>query len=787
MNKYLKKLEYDLVLNQLSTYCKTYIGKDICFHLLPNSSFEFVSQKLKETDESIRIRYQKGRAPICELPTIDIWIKQILSHTCLTAKAILQFSLLLKIARELKDYFFEDEQIDLSAYPILSNFFDQLYLNRNLEQTIHSIIIDENTISDSASSSLSHIRRSIRNIEQEIKDKLSQFIHSSHSKYLQENLITIRNDRYVIPVKEEYRTQIKGFIHDISSSGSTIFIEPISIFELNNKLNQLRAEENIEIEKILFHLTSLLEPYIEQFQNNLHIIGMLDFIFAKAEYAIFLDGIIPKLNQEKMICFNKARHPLIAKDKVVPIDITLGKSFSSLVITGPNTGGKTVTLKTVGLLTLMAMSGLAIPAQENSSVFIFDYVFADIGDEQSIQESLSTFSSHMLNIVDIIKHATNSSLVLVDELGSGTDPIEGSSLAISILEYLYEHKTLTIATTHYPEIKYYALTQEGFENASQEFDLELLKPTYRLLIGVPGKSNAFAISQKLGLQEHILKRANDFMDHSTFQIEDLLKSIYDDKQKIEQEKEKIETTQKEIQQLKHKLEEDYSDKLEKEKQKIENAKIEARNILTDAKELVSKTIREVNLAKEHSSFKDLEHIRNQLNDSIKSSSNPLPLPESTTSINEQDIKLGMQVYIQPFHQEGIILSLPNRDHMVQVQIGLIKTTVKVKDITFSKSKPVKEVSSYHSKRKASSFKSKNISNKINVIGQTIEEANFLIDKFLDDCVMAKLETAEIVHGKGTGKLREGIHQFLKHHPHVKAFRVGTFGEGEMGVTIVTLK
>ena len=514
---------------------------------------------------------------------------------------------------------------------------------------------------------------------------------------------------------------------------------------------------------------------------------MLDFIFAKAEYAIFLDGIIPKLNQEKMICFNKARHPLIAKDKVVPIDITLGKSFSSLVITGPNTGGKTVTLKTVGLLTLMAMSGLAIPAQENSSVFIFDYVFADIGDEQSIQESLSTFSSHMLNIVDIIKHATNSSLVLVDELGSGTDPIEGSSLAISILEYLYEHKTLTIATTHYPEIKYYALTQEGFENASQEFDLELLKPTYRLLIGVPGKSNAFAISQKLGLQEHILKRANDFMDHSTFQIEDLLKSIYDDKQKIEQEKEKIETTQKEIQQLKHKLEEDYSDKLEKEKQKIENAKIEARNILTDAKELVSKTIREVNLAKEHSSFKDLEHIRNQLNDSIKSSSNPLPLPESTTSINEQDIKLGMQVYIQPFHQEGIILSLPNRDHMVQVQIGLIKTTVKVKDITFSKSKPVKEVSSYHSKRKASSFKSKNISNKINVIGQTIEEANFLIDKFLDDCVMAKLETAEIVHGKGTGKLREGIHQFLKHHPHVKAFRVGTFGEGEMGVTIVTLK
>ena len=492
------------------------------------------------------------------------------------------------------------------------------------------------------------------------------------------------------------------------------------------------------------------------------------------------------MNDDKQINLIKARHPLINKEVVVPININLGINFNTLVITGPNTGGKTVTLKTVGLITLMAMSGLNIPANENSSVFVFDNVFADIGDEQSIQESLSTFSSHMLNIIEILKNSTSDSLVLVDELGSGTDPIEGSSLAISILEALYNRGILTLATTHYPEIKNYALTHSGFENASQEFDIDTLSPTYKLLIGVPGKSNAFAISKKLGLSDDILQRANEFLDTDTIHVEDLLKNIYDNKQKIENEKNEIEQRLAKISQLQEDLEKDYSNVQNKQNEIINKAKLEAREILYSAKDEATNIIRQMRKIENTSnSLKDLDNYRNKLTDSIKKVSSNKISNSSSSNLDVNQLKVGMDIYINKFMNNGTLLSLPNKNNEVQVQCGNMKSFVPVTDISIANKK--QSTNKTPSKAFSGMSKSKNISPEINVIGQTVDEAIFVIDKYLDDCSLAKLKTVRIVHGKGTGKLRTGIHAFLKKHPHVKSFRLGTFGEGEMGVTIVELK
>ena len=572
----------------------------------------------------------------------------------------------------------------------------------------------------------------------------------------------------------------------MSNSGSTVFIEPVSIFELNSKIANLTVEENLEIEKILAKFTNSLFEILEQLENNLRIIGLLDFIFAKANYSISLDATRPILNDDKQINLIKARHPLINKDSVVPININLGINFNTLVITGPNTGGKTVTLKTVGLITLMAMSGLNIPANENSSVFVFDNVFADIGDEQSIQESLSTFSSHMLNIIEILKNSTADSLVLVDELGSGTDPIEGSSLAISILEALYNRGILTLATTHYPEIKNYALTHSGFENASQEFDIDTLSPTYKLLIGVPGKSNAFAISKKLGLSDDILQRANEFLDTDTIHVEDLLKNIYDNKLKIEDEKNEIEQRLAKISQLQEDLEKDYSDVQNKQNEIINKAKLEAREILYSAKDEATNIIRQMRkIGNTSNSLKDLDNYRNKLTDSIKKVSSNTISNSSSSNLDVNQLKVGMDIYINKFMNNGTLLSLPNKNNEVQVQCGNMKSFVPVTDISIVNKK--QSTNKTPSKAFSGMSKSKNISPEINVIGQTVDEAIFVIDKYLDDCSLAKLKTVRIVHGKGTGKLRTGIHAFLKKHPHVKSFRLGTFGEGEMGVTIVELK
>ncbi len=818
MQNYLNKLEYDKILTLLSANSKTYLGKELCLDLKPATSKDKVITLLKETDEACVISLRKGNLPISDFEDISLPIKNLKSNISLSSKALLDTANILRLSRDLKEYFYKDEDFDLSNFSILDSYFCRLYSNKTIEDKIFSCIIDENTIADDASTVLANLRRNRRKLENQIKDTLNKIIHSN-SRAIMDPIVTIRNDRYVIPVKEDFKGQIRGFVHDVSASGSTIFVEPMAVFELNNSISNIKVEESIEIEKILATLSSLLFDLTAELSNDVYFLCKLDFIFAKASFSKSMNAICPIVNDNKYINLVKARHPLIDKDKVVPIDVEIGKNYSSLIITGPNTGGKTVTLKTVGLLTLMACSGLFIPAEEKSSIYVFDNVFADIGDEQSIEESLSTFSSHISNVVYIINNSTSDSLVLLDELGSGTDPIEGASLAISILEHFHNIGAITFATTHYPEIKNYALVTDGFENASSDFDIENLKPTYKLLIGIPGKSNAFAISKKLGISNDILDRAKSFLKDDEISIEELLKNIYDDKLIIEAEKDEIIKNKNQIELLRKSLEQDKNSQKSLNEDKIEKAKIEAKNLLLEAKEEANSTIKELDIL--YNNLKDFEEIdfenwsdtqianfvkshfkkgtlkqanlyRNKLNASFDKFSNTNSNIENINSseikqFSKDDLKVGMKIKLSNFNNIATILSLSGKKNVLQVQVGNIRTNIFLDDIVEIniKDKNVKNANSKASS--VTSFKSKEVTPEINVIGQNIEEACFVIDKYLDDCAIAKLSPVRIVHGKGTGKLREGIHNFLRKNSYVKSFRLGTFGEGEMGVTVVELK
>ena len=847
-NKYLEKLEYNKIVEILSSFCITYVGKDICYNLMPQSSKNLVEQMLAETREAVNLIYRNSTPPFFEISNIDISIKSLESSSTLSAKSILDLANIFKLCLDLKNYFDKDF-ITSSDFPILSDLFDLLYTNKDVISKVFSCIIDENTIDDNASTTLRNIRKKQRNLEQDIRSKLNDFIHSSkYSKYIQEPIITIRNDRFVIPVKEEYRSQVKGFIHDMSNAGSTVFMEPILIFELNNEVNNLKIEEEIEIEKILQYLSSLFYDYTNELSSDVETIGKLDFIFAKAKYSNSINAITPIINEEKCINLINARHPLIPNNKVVPISLKLDSDSSVLLITGPNTGGKTVSLKTTGLLACMACSGLNIPADEKSSIYVFDSIFADIGDNQSISESLSTFSSHMLNIVDIIDKSTKNSLILVDELGSGTDPLEGANLAISILEYFKNNGSLVIATTHYPELKKYALVTKGFQNASVEFDINTLSPTYRLLLGIPGKSNAFEISEKLGLDKNIIDNAKSRMSNQDINIEELLKNIYDDKSEIEKEKEEISKALNQVSLLRKKLEVDYSDLEKKKRDLIDNAKIMARNILLEAKDEANDIIKQMNEISNNSfnniigngsATKELNNLRNELNDKIKNvsgnvglndalknrlninlslnslsdngSSENLEKLDKSNILSPDEIKPNMEVFVTTLNQNATVISRVSKSNTVQIQIGMMKTNVDIKYLrkpeNIGKSTSVGKLNnnSNSSKNNSSNNGSKNNSSnsiygtsktkinktktaktEINVIGLNVEEAIFVVDKFLDDSALAGLQSVRIIHGKGTGKLKDGIHKFLKSNPHVKYFRLGTFGEGEMGVTVVEL-
>ena len=798
MNNSLKKLEFNKILEIISNYCKTYIGKNHVSELRPSQDKEEIQKMLDETSQGVILIQRNSTPPLGEIADITVYLKTLDSCGTLSIKALLEIQNILQMSANLKKYF-EKDYLETSDFSAIEQYFIDLYVNPSIVATFAKSIVDEDTIADTASSKLQDIRRRERKIEQDIRSKLNGILHSStYSKYMRENLVTIRNGRFVIPVKEEYRSAVKGFVHDMSSSGSTVFIEPIAVFDLNNELSNLHIEEELEIEIILQNLSGLLYPYTKEIENNVQLIGKLDFIFAKAHYSLNLHCTTPKINEEKFIDFKNARHPLIAPANVVSISVELGKDFSSLIITGPNTGGKTVTLKTIGLLSAMACSGLNIPTDEHSSFYIFDHIFADIGDAQSISESLSTFSSHMSNIVKITQTATSNSLILVDELGSGTDPLEGAHLAISILQYFTEMKCLTVATSHYQELKKYALVTPGFKNASVEFDIENLKPTYRLLIGIPGKSNAFAISRKLGLDENIIERASSMIDKETVNLEDLLKNIYDNKSKIEDEKLRTSLALQEAEELRNSLKHQHSNVSNKEKELIANAKQEAKQILLDAKETANSIIKDMNSAPSASKANKLRNALNEKINSINTHVEDVELPDNLLpTIAREDIKPGLNVYVSSLKTNGVVVSNISKDDTVQVQIGIMKMKVDIKNLQETeKSNSSAHASSAVSKKNRttnysyvgrSSLKAQNVSPEINLLGLTVDEAIPIVDKYLDDCYIAKLSPVRIVHGKGTGALRNGIHHYLKSNKLVDSFRLGTFGEGEMGVTIVNLK
>ena len=782
---YLEKLEYFKILEKLELFCVTYIGKNIALNLRPSNNKEIVRKNLLETDEAINLLYRCSTPPISEIADNTVNIKTIESYGILSIKSILELTNILEIADSLKKYFYVDF-IKEDDFTNLSPIFASLYSNNSIIKTIHSSILDENTLDDKASLNLSIIRKKQRNLESDIKTKLNNLIHSStYSKYIQENVVTIRDNRYVIPVKAEYRSYIKGFIHDISSSGSTIFIEPVSVFELNSELANLKLEENIEIEKILQNLSKLFYPYSQEIKKDIECISNLDFIFAKAKYSTSIKGVKSNITDTKEIILKNAKHPLLDLNTATPISFEIGKNYNVLVITGPNTGGKTVTLKTVGLLTAMACSGLNIPA-EKSSIYVFDNIFADIGDDQSISDSLSTFSSHIKNIVEITKKSTSNSLILLDELGSGTDPVEGSQLAISILDFFAQKGSIIVSTTHYQELKKYAMIKNGFENASVEFDVNTMSPTYKLLIGIPGKSNAFEISKKLGLNEEIINKAKSNLSKKDIDFEELLKTIYDSKSKIEKEKSIISEDLYKIEEFKKSLEKDNSNLLENERNIINNAKIEARNILLDAKKEANEIISKMN---DLSNLSSLNSLRNKLNDEIKQTSklNSNNFENIEKPIDKNKIKKGLEVYVSTLNKNGIILSNISKSNDVQVQVDNIRTKVNIKYLQELKQNNKIKNDNKTNNIHYSISKTQTINSELNIIGLNVDEAIPIVDKFLDDSYLAKLDTVRIVHGKGTGKLREGVQKFLKKNPYVSSFRVGTYGEGQMGVTIVELK
>ena len=626
----IEKLEFNSIREHLSRFTHTFEGKKLACVLEPSSKSMQVQSMLNETNECLKAINIKGDLPISEINDVSLYIKSLKGSLSLSTKGLLEMCNILRTSREITEYFKDLEE----SLPSLEDYYSMLYINKDVENKIAKCIISEDEIADSASTKLYSIRNSKKSLESNIKNKLNQVIRAN-SKYIMDPVITIRDGRFVIPVKDEYRSFVKGFIHDTSSSGSTVYIEPMVVFEINNKINSLIIEENKEIERILSELSSLLYPIVYNIEQDVKVISKLDLINAKAKLAIEMDANLPILSDN--INLIKARHPLIAKDKVVPIDIYVGKDFKTLVITGPNTGGKTVSLKTVGLLSIMAQSGLFIPALENSTVKVFENIFVDIGDEQSIVESLSTFSSHMTNIVKIVENVNDKSLVLVDELGSGTDPIEGASLALALLEYFHNKGTITVATTHYHEIKNYCITHDGFENASCEFDIEKLEPTYHLLIGIPGKSNAFAISKRLGLKTSILDRANSLVEKPDTDIETLMKEIYDDRITIENLKKEEEKNLNQVTLLRKSLEKEVSSKLENEEKKIEKAKKEAREILIDAKEEANRVIRELN-GLGSKDLKKANQLRNKLNESLKDTESNQGLDLSVLlKLNHQEI------------------------------------------------------------------------------------------------------------------------------------------------------
>ena len=788
-NKTLIKLEFDKIISMLENEASSFRGKQLCRRLKPVTDLTKIDLLQEQTAAAFTRIIKKGRISFGDAAPVEESLKRLEIGGALNTAELLRICRLLSNTARAKSYGRHDTQEDLAD--CLDIYFDGLEPLTPLSNEIERCIISEDEISDDASSALKHIRRSINNLNDRVHTTLSGLVNGSLRTYLQDALITMRGDRYCIPVKAEYRSQVQGLIHDQSASGSTLFIEPMAIVKLNNDLKELYVQEQDEIRKILASLSEEAAQYIEEIRTDYRSLTDLDFIFARGALALTMRASRPILNEEGRIRIREGRHPLLDQKKVVPITVSLGDEFSLLIITGPNTGGKTVSLKTVGLLTLMGQAGLHIPAGDRSEIAVFRQVYADIGDEQSIEQSLSTFSSHMTNIVSFLKKVDDRSLVLFDELGAGTDPTEGAALAIAILSHLHKRNIRTMATTHYSELKIYALSTPGVENACCEFDVESLRPTYRLLIGIPGKSNAFAISGKLGLPGYIIDDAKKRLSEQDVSFEDLLSDLEASRRTIEKEQAEIAAYKKEAETLKRQAVQK-QEKLEEQRDRIiREANEKANAILREAKEVADETIRNFHkFGKENISAAEMEKERERLRKKIKdtSASASLKTNKPKKTYKPSDFKLGESVKVLSMNLTGTIGSLPDARGNVTVQMGILRSQVNISDLEI-----IEEVSPYAPNRMNRTAKSKikmskslSVSPEINLLGKTVDEAVAELDKYLDDALLSHLNSVRVVHGKGTGALRKGIHEYLRRQKHVKSYRLAEFGEGDAGVTIVEL-
>lgn len=788
--KALYTLEYNKIIEMLASHASSPLGKIRCEDLVPSISLGEIEYKQQQTQDALTRLFQKGNLSFGSVKDVRGSLKRLEIGSTLGITELLQICGLLENTSRVKSY--GRHERENGNNDSLDPLFDALEPLPNLSGEIRRCILSEDEISDDASSTLKQIRRSMKVTGEKIHTQLAGMVNGSARTYLQDAVITMRNGRYCIPVKAEYKSQVPGMIHDQSSTGSTLFIEPMAIVKLNNEIRDLELKEEAEIEVILATLSELAAQNREAIQYNLENLVELDFIFARASLAMEQNATRPIFNTKGYINIRKGRHPLIDKKKVVPIDIHLGKDFHLLIVTGPNTGGKTVSLKTVGLLTLMGQAGLHIPALDRSELAVFHEVYADIGDEQSIEQSLSTFSSHMTHVVSFIEKADANSLVLFDELGAGTDPTEGAALAIAILNHLQKQGIRTMATTHYSELKVYALSTPGVENASCEFNVETLRPTYRLLIGVPGKSNAFAISGKLGLPSYIIEEAKKQISAKDESFEDVISTLEENRITIEKERLEIEKYKEEITSLKARLEAK-QEKLDQRKAKIlQEANEEAHAILRDAKEYADQTMKEFHkFGKENVSVKEMEAERQRLRQKMNKIEKNISIKEKkqTGNLKPSDLHLGDGVKVLSMNLKGTVSTLPDSKGFLFVQMGIMRSKVHISDLMLLQEDPVITAPNMQKTNtgKIKMSKSASVGIEINLLGKTVDEAVAELDKYLDDAYLAHMPSVRIVHGKGTGALRKGVHNYLRRVKYVSSFRLGEFGEGDAGVTIVEFK
>ena len=789
--KTLITLEFDKIREMLAALCPTAGAAAQALALVPDDRIEIIKRNQKKTTDARRLLDAKGMPPFGSVTDISDSCERALKSAVLTPRELLEAAALLRSARSLLDYIRSNKLFDTS----LDEVFERLIPNRSLEDRIYRSIISEDMISDEASSTLADIRRKIRASNSRIKETLAKYVSGSYSKYLQENIVTQRSGRYVVPVKIEYRNEVKGLIHDTSSSGATVFVEPMAVVEANNELRMLESKEAHEIERILSELSAGIAGFAPSMLLNYRNITELAFDFGCANLSEKMDAREPLINEDRVCKLLRARHPLIDKSTVVPITVSIGEDFDTLIITGPNTGGKTVTLKTLGLFSLMAQAGLHLPLDEGSSVCVFEKILVDLGDEQSIEQSLSTFSSHMVTIVSIVKERNDRSLVLFDELGAGTDPVEGAALAVAVIEDMRSAGALCAATTHYTELKTYAMDTEGVCNASCEFDVETLRPTYKLIIGAPGKSNAFAISQKLGLPSAIVERAQNYVASENRAMERILGELEATRQAAEREREEAARMRSEYEDFRRDAEKTLAEKLSASERELENARKKAQNMVESAKrssEFIMEEMDKLRKARESERLgEELARARRDIRDHLRNNSDnfdPVEIKSNENYVLPRPLKKGDEVIIVALGKKATVLELPDRSGKVSVQAGIIKTKVALSELQLVEQET--KVQSGTSKKSASSYRmtvSRDFKDEIDLRGMTGDEAWSAVDKYFDEAAVAGFHTVRLIHGKGTGALKKALWQYLKADTRIATFRIGQFGEGDGGVTVVELK